>query len=99
MKKMLLICSLYLISFSTFAAVCPPPPSGYAFSVAAWGNHSKDTDTVRCHYYRNQTQHIELSAGMPVTLSAFSGHSQWNINNNYALCNAHNMNVNDCPFS
>ena len=100
MKKILLGCILSFITLSTYAETCPEAPGGYEFRVAAWGDHAKNVDKVRCHYYfyRDQTQHIEISTGGLVDERAFKGHPEWYTSDRYSLCSSHTKNVNDCPF-
>jgi hypothetical protein len=102
MKKILLVCILYFVAISAYAETCPPgPEAGYEFVIAAWGNHSKERDVVRCHYYyySDYDRHIEVDTYTSYEENAFKYHRGWDVSDHYALCNAYaTKNVNDCPF-
>lgn len=91
------------------------PPSGWylavddrrngdilRFSVAAWGDHVHDTDSVRCHYYKGgSTDHVQINTRSLLPESVVSGHTNWDgdLGRHYHLCSAKNADVNECSFS
>jgi hypothetical protein len=70
----------------------------FKFSVGAWGNHSKTSDSVRCHYYDNNEKHIQLNSFAQFTEAAFTSHPEWSDYNLYRLC-THSTSVTGCPYN
>lgn len=82
----------------SYAETCPPPPNGYVFRVAAWGNHTNSTDRIRCHYY-SDSEHIEIKTNEFKTKSAFASNPKWHGTDDfYFLCTSFIKDVNECAF-
>jgi hypothetical protein len=71
---------------------------GLGFSVAAWGDHKHNTDSVRCYYYNGYKDHVELETVYLLPESSFSSHAEWGKSGeHYYLCN--NTSESKCPFN
>jgi hypothetical protein len=68
------------------------------FNIAAWGDHTKDTDYVRCYYYtKGAAGSVELRSEQIYAESSIKYHANWsNYDSYYHLCSS--TNVGDCIF-
>lgn len=101
MKKLIFCCLLFFTAVSAHAETCPANPSGYIFRVAAWGDHKKSVDNVRCYYYSvyDETKSVILTSNL-IPESAITSHPEWsNENDHYHLCVSRSDNIYACPFN
>lgn len=69
------------------------------FSVAAWGDHTKDTDKVRCYYFMGgEAGRVELRSEQIYRESSVNAHTNWNgdYDSHYHLCSE--LDVRNCVF-
>jgi hypothetical protein len=67
------------------------------FTVAAWGDHKRLRDNVRCHYYQG-SEHVQLNTEELIEEERMAWHAEWSASDHYYLCSITSGNVNDCPF-